>query len=344
MSATPGWTRAFTRSRSAISSPEEISVFFTHFAHALALPDGEAAAFEASLESALKSRVEIREMARNPVMLTALAVLQHNEQKLPEYRVDLYGSILGWLASAREQMPGRPPAEKCLEYLRKLALRMQDAAGDRVVQMNKRLAAELFDQEFGRGLEESEEQLERETRETGILVSAGADLKFWHLSFQEYLAAREIASLAEAEQIKRVVTSGKLYLGEWRETMRLLGALLRQQGEAKIEGFIRAILATVSPQSRLAETVCCVALLSAMMQDLSRMEYWPRTEGFERTVLQTVGIFECGESESIDISLRIEAAELLGQVGDPRLRENNWVRIPAGTFVMGEGGGHTRSN
>ena len=32
----------------------------------------------------------------------------------------------------------------------------------------------------------------------------------------------------------------------------------------------------------------------------------------------------------------MEAAEALGQAGDPRLRENNWVRIPAGTFVMGE--------
>jgi serine/threonine-protein kinase len=27
----------------------------------------------------------------------------------------------------------------------------------------------------------------------------------------------------------------------------------------------------------------------------------------------------------------------MGQAGDPRLRENNWVGIPAGSFVMGEG-------
>jgi hypothetical protein len=34
-------------------------------------------------------------------MLTALAVLQHNNVKLPEKRVDLYGSILDWLSKQR---------------------------------------------------------------------------------------------------------------------------------------------------------------------------------------------------------------------------------------------------
>jgi hypothetical protein len=45
------------------------------------------------------------------VMLTALAVLQHNDQKLPEYRVELYESVLGWLAAARDAKDGRPTAE-----------------------------------------------------------------------------------------------------------------------------------------------------------------------------------------------------------------------------------------
>ena len=39
-----------------------------------------------------------------------------------------------------------------------------------------------------------------------------------------------------------MVESGKLYRPEWREMMRLLGGVLRQQGEAKIEGFFQAVL------------------------------------------------------------------------------------------------------
>jgi hypothetical protein len=92
--------------------PPEIRTFFGHFAQALALTDVESQNFKDGLELAIESRPEIRAMSGNPVMLTALAVLQHNDQRLPEYRVELFGSILGWLASARKLKEGRPPAEK----------------------------------------------------------------------------------------------------------------------------------------------------------------------------------------------------------------------------------------
>jgi hypothetical protein len=270
--------------------PADIRVFFDHFARALALTEAESKSFKDGLELALSSRSEIREMAANPVMLTALAVLQHNDQRLPEYRVDLYGSILSWLAAAREHMEGRPPAEKCLESMRKLALHMQDALAGRLVQINKRDAAEFLAVEFGGSADANEGLLERETNDSGIVSSIGRGLKFWHLSFQEYLAAREIASFSDRQQIERVVESGKLYLPEWRETMRLLGGVLRQQGEAKIEGLFQSILGKLGAQSTLHDKVRCVALLSAMMRDLSRMEYKPKTPLYERTVKEVMAI------------------------------------------------------
>src|SRR3989442_8805051 len=50
----------------------EIRTFFDHFARALALNDAESKTFKEGLETALSSRPEIRDMAVNPVMLTAL--------------------------------------------------------------------------------------------------------------------------------------------------------------------------------------------------------------------------------------------------------------------------------
>jgi len=101
------------------------------------------------------------------------------------------------------------------------------------------------------------------------------------LSFQEYLAAREIASLSEKQQIERVVESGKLYYPEWRETMRLLGGVLRQQGESKIEGLFQAILDQLPRRPALADKAWCAGLLGAMMRDLSPMGYQPRTPDYE---------------------------------------------------------------
>ena len=86
----------------------------------------QAAAHRDELLDALHSRPEIRRLARNPVMLTALAVVHWHEKRLPEQRADLYESILDWLARSRENRPDRPSPERCIALLQKLALAMQD--------------------------------------------------------------------------------------------------------------------------------------------------------------------------------------------------------------------------
>jgi VWFA-related protein len=312
-----------------------ILTFFGHFAEALALTDSEAAQFLTALREALDQRFEIRDMAKNPVMLTALAVLQHNDQQLPDYRVELYEEILRWLAGAREHRPGRHSAENCLALMRKVALAMQDHEGGRIVQINKREAAELAAALSGGSVDQAEKMLEEETEDSGILSPVGqTDLKFWHLSFQEYLAAREIASLSEAEQIERVVNSGKLYQGEWRETMRLLGGVLKQQGTAKIEGLFVAILE--ARVRTLAGEARCAGLLGSMMRDLAGMGYEPQTGEYREVVRSVNRIFERQEAEKIPLKDRVEAAEALGRVGDPRLEGANWIDVPAGSFRMGE--------
>lgn len=313
----------------------EIGKFFDHFARALALGEAESNKFKGAVWTAISSRIEIGEMVKNAVMLTALAVLQHNDQRLPEYRVDLYGSILNWLAAAKRDKEGRLGAKECLAYMRRLALHMQDAPdGRRLVQINKRSAAEFLAREFGGSAEEKEELLERETQDSGIVSSVGNDLRFWHLSFQEYLAALEIAGLSETQQIERVVTSGRLYDPEWRETMLLLGGVLLKQGEAKVEGLFQAVLDNLGSQPTLADQARCVALLGVMTRDLSRMGYQPKTPDYEPTVKAMVRIFDV-TADPIDLKTRFEAALALGQVGDPRLEDDNWVTIPACTFLMG---------
>ena len=69
--------------------------------------------------------------------------------------------------------------------------------------MNKRVAAELLADAFGGTVDQNEDLLERETQDSGIISSTGVDLKFWHLSFQEYLAA---SALAQRHDWRQIVT------------------------------------------------------------------------------------------------------------------------------------------
>jgi len=144
---------------------EAIGVFLRRWCGAL-YPEStdEAEAHGTELSAALQSRREIRRLARNPVMLTALAVVHWNERRLPEQRAELYDSILRWLARSREQRPGRPSAERCLALLQELALSMQNHPEGRQVQLSRRLAAEALAPEFGEWAREGRARPEPPTR------------------------------------------------------------------------------------------------------------------------------------------------------------------------------------
>jgi hypothetical protein len=49
-------------------------------------------------------------------------------------------------------------------------------------------------------VEAAEAFLHDEELDSGIVVGRGADLRFWHLTFQEYLAAKVIASLRDSKR------------------------------------------------------------------------------------------------------------------------------------------------
>ena len=330
--------RDFETFRVGALTSAQTETFLDHFASALALPEAARAGFAQDLRDALRLRPEIREMAANPVMLTALAVLQHNNRRLPEHRVELYDAILDWLAEASRRKDDSLTPVQRLERLRRLALHLQTLPAGRAVQLSRWRAAEFLHEAFGGGIEANAKRLDEEVEASGILAPAGTELKFWHLSFQEFLAAREIASKGDEDLFALVENEGRLYRPEWRETMRLLGGLLRQQGEDRIEGLVARILDSLPAGAGLPEQAPCVALLGAMMADLQRMGYQPRSPRYAEVRQAVLGIFEPG-AEQIPLRVRIEAADALGRAGDPRLAPEkaaeNWIPIPAGSFWMG---------
>ena len=327
--------------------PEAIAEFLGHWSRALFPGDGKnAEAHRQALSEALHARAAIRKMASNPVMLTALAVVHWNERRLPEQRAELYDSISTWLARSRESRPGREPASRVLSLLGHLALGMQTRPKGRVTQVSKATAAKIIAPQFREGKNANERLararafLEAEEVDSGIFASRGSDLRFWHLTLQEFLAARTIAGMTDANQHQLLLEGDRLYQSEWREVMLLLGGTLIGQGADKVDGLFGAMLGRVGKKATLAEKARCVGLVGAMIADLRPHSYDLTDPRYEPMLQEVLGIFDREKSRGIDLQIRLAAAEALGQAGDPRLRlpkeKDYWVSIPGGKFVMGD--------
>ena len=299
----------------------------------------KAKAHAGELAAALASRREIRSMARNTVMLTALAVVHWNEKRLPEQRAELYESILKWLAEAREKRPGRLKAQRCRQLLGELALAMQSAGQGRQVQVTRRWAAERLAPRFDADIDRAETFLAEEEIDSGIIVRRGRQLKFWHLTFQEYLAAQALAGRQDEERERLLLGSDPaLYRSEWRETVLLLGGVLCLQGEDKADGLVRAVIDRLGPDLSRAGQARCAGLLGALLRDLEPFGFRPADPRYREVLDAAMAVFDPLQAPAIPVQDRIAAADALALAGDPRLgwaSPARWVALAGGSFAMG---------
>jgi formylglycine-generating enzyme required for sulfatase activity len=295
----------------------------------------------AELLDALRTRPEIRRLARNAVMLTALAVVHWDKKRLPEQRADLYESILEKLATSRPR-PGRQSPERCIGLLQNMALAMQDHPRGRQVQVPRYWAAREIAPAWREAPDEdraglAEQFLKDEELDSGIVVGRGDDTRFWHLTFQEYLAGRALA--ARDERRREFLSQAQLYQPEWREVILLLAGVLYHQGPERVDGMVASILdrldSRLDNKQALGEQARSVGLLGAIVRDLAPVRYQPGDERYKRALDAVLGIFDADKARSVDFNVRLEAAEALGQAGDLRLGKDNWIPIAAGKFLMG---------
>lgn len=330
----------FQAARIGPLEPEAVRTFLQRWARALIAENPQRAERHArELVEAVESRAEIRRIASNPVMLTALAVLHWNEKRMPERRADLYDSILMWLARSRKRHPGRLNPEDCIKVLQELAGAMQGHPDGRQVQAPRDWAANAVARQFQGDLARALEFLKEEEKDSGILVNRGADVKFWHLTFQEFLAARLLANIDAAERYALLFAEGRAWLPEWREVVLLLGSILYQQRDKNVDTLVSQALDDLygSPgragaRPDLTRQARCFGLLDAMLRDLQPLGYTPPDARYGEVKHAVLGIFEANQSAAIPVTTRLAAAEALGQAGDPRLRlprdADYWVRVP----------------
>ena len=242
-----GSSPGFAHARIDPLSDQAVETFLSRWCQALYCESPEAANDHCSeLLSALKARPDIRRMARNPVMLTALAVVHWNERRLPEQRADLYESIIRWLSRAREQKPGREKAERAVVLLQELALAMQDHPEGMRTEVSKRWAAEAIAGEWKSGkvdkdsIAVAEAFLEAEELDSGIVVGRGEECALLapHLSGipggPRHCGAARRGQQKLLWKLSAKSALPRLYLPEWREVMLLLAGILHQRGRATV--------------------------------------------------------------------------------------------------------------
>ncbi len=321
----------------------EIRTFIRHWVAALHAVEGKAPGTEAgryrqSLTEAIVGRSRVRRLAANPVMLTCLCVVHWNEGRLPDGRSRVYRAVLRWLIASRSELREAEGYTDLFAWraFARLALAMMRAEGGKRAVFDFEDAAVAVEPL----LERERPELTGEDRRlaarawlafeclgSGVVEEVGGKrLRFWHLTFQEFLAALQLAWRGDGEDEDEdwwPVLEDHLESAQWRETVELLpGCLLDEGGVGRVDRLLERVLALRGDDSSLAEDARVAAILGRLLRPLEVLEYKPSAElqsAAREALERALAIFTPEGAARVPVKTRIEAAEALGRGGDPRL-------------------------
>jgi len=301
--------------------------------------------YTASLIHAIEEREDLQDLANNPVMLTAMAIVHWNYNTIPEGRTQIYEAIIDWLLKSRRGQKKEYYHNKKRECYEVLALEMfRDPEGRKSDATEKWAAhqiAPILAKAKGEEYEESEEQIdaaykffETEKLETGLIVSKEFNtIAFMHLTFQEYLAACRIASKADVNDWWPLIEEHIAAI-DWHNLLQFTAVKFLPRGGTK--QLLVKILETRKDDS-LAETARIVGLVADIFHDSTKQGFdFKEVKEYVDARNKVMEIFKA-EGDHLDIQAKYEAAVGLGKGGDPRLQKlnENWASIPPGRCWIG---------
>ena len=340
---------------------EEVRTFVGHWVAALhdveqPLHGGETRRYCDSLAEAIVGRSRVRRLAANPMILTYLCMMHWNDGRLPEGRSRVYRAVLSWLIAARGRLRQAEGFTDlfALRAFARLALAMMDTpCGKRLmvdleeaaVAIEPILAEEFQDLSAEERRLRARRWLSFECLGSGVVEEVdGRQLRFWHPTFQDFLAAFQLALRGDYEDPKTdwwPVVCEHLDHAQWQETIELLpGCLLDEGGMGRVHRLLGRVLAR-GARAELVTEARFAAVVGRLLQTLGVHDYKPSPEisaAYEQALERSLAIFDLTGAAKVPVKTRIVVAEALGRGGDPRLAPevDNLILVPGDGYRLGK--------
>ena len=292
----------------------------------------------------LSDREELSPLYGHPVLLMAMCILFPEGKRLPQDKAELYQKTIDRLLFNR--YGDSIEVDKVHHRLSVIAHGMH--TGEGLEQERRTPQAEISYDEIDRILSyylEQQAYTEKgfttvaEAREellhrSGLLIpKAPQSATFYHLSFQDYLAAHRLVELA-GDQLYQVIDD-YADIPEWRQTLSFAFGSALQNARSPEKGI--ALLKQMIHEASL-ETLTHLVLTADLVEIIYRKGY-----GLEKNLEnQFQGLCLDAIEREVSLPERYDLGRTLGLVGDPRIATDlrqpqaGYVEIPAGIYLIGE--------
>ncbi|MBV5272602.1 MAG: metallophosphoesterase, partial [Lamprocystis purpurea] len=274
----------------------------------------------------LADRPDLQELKRNPMLLTALCVRYNEGRRLPQDRHDLYDKLVNNVLFNRYRGADNERAA-VRGRLGAIALGMHTGAALQMQRVTPEAAVSLEEVEriltdyaelnpateagTAAAVERRDELLAR----SGLLLARGTGKAgFYHLSFQEFLAAEHLARTRREPDWFASVVTARAPVPEWRLTLSFLfGRMLERNGEQWALDAARDLLTTQDRAAvranPVAAVVCADWLELLKRKELNLLDLADR---YADLAVEAI-------ADEIALKDRFRLGMVLGLVGDPRL-------------------------
>ena len=307
---------------------------------------GAAETLSGELFDHLQARPEIAELAANPLLLTAICIIYQEGKRLPQDKYDLYDRITDTVLCNRYP---NDPTQVDLVRNRLCVVAYGMHTGYGLGEQRRTPQAEATHDEIDRMIKryrddspgtEREVQAAIQVRDdllsrSGILLPRDGDrAAFYHLTFQDFLAAQRLLDL-EGERLLTAICQRAEH-SEWRSTLSFAFSSLLAKN-ASPDRAIRLLAAMIEglPTGAAADRLAIVA--ADCLEIL-----WGRGAGLrpeDDRRLRDYCLSAIGRETPL--KERFELGLALGRLGDPRIVTDlrdpaAYVQIPTGKYRIGD--------